>query len=177
MEIAIWNNQEFEQHVKAKNYPTWQHSNGHKYFLGFNFIGPRFVEQRPAFDKGECTFKVPEVKTFINDRHIVALDNSDLIGVFSLMYGFYNYSFVHYYPRILEVRKDKQNQGIATALVSRLEQPCFLHGQVLMVRAASYTADGRKYLKRIFDREITGKHFRFVDGSMTNLNDYSNQTL
>jgi hypothetical protein len=172
MEIDIWGNQQMKKHIEAKNYPTWKPSNGNLYFEGFKFVGPRFIELRPAFDKGQCTFETPTVDSFPEDRHIVALDNSDLIGVFSLMQGFYHYEFPHYYPRILEVKKDKQHCGVATALIRRLKEPCFLWGKVFIIRDNSYTADGLRYLKPRFDAEMHGTHFKFVDGTMTRLEDY-----
>jgi GNAT superfamily N-acetyltransferase len=169
--IEIWNNVELQQHLKEKEYETYVAKNRRTHFKGFQYFGPNF-STRPAFDGGKVTFKIPSIEDFTDDRTLVALEDSNIVGLFSLRYGFYNYTFQHYYPRILEVRDDKRNQGIATSLIKRLKEPCFLHGDVFMIRDSSFTSKGRKYLKDVFERELKDAPFRVVDGWFTHLEDY-----
>ena len=169
MEIEIWDNLQMQNYIDKKLVSTMAENHGQRYFRGFTFFGPDFIESRPAFDSGQCPFELQDLNSFKEDRHVVALEDSDLVGLFSLMFGFFHYEFPHYYRRIFEVREDKRDQKIATSLVRRLKEPCFLHGKVLMIRESSYTADGNKYLKKVIDRELKDAPFRVCDGWFNSL--------
>jgi hypothetical protein len=164
MEIEIWNNQQMQEHIDRKDYPVDRLPYMSEHFKGFTYFSPDFVEFR---------FKTEDsTKNSKKDRAVVALENTDLVGIFSFLWMKGEYDFEHYYPRFVDVTKDKRSQGIGTALVKRLNKPCFLWGKTLMVMEGSYTRDGNDYIKKVIERELTGEHFKIVNGMMTRLEDY-----
>jgi hypothetical protein len=168
-DIEIWSNEDFDRHVKSKGYPTYENHNRHTYFKGFEFLGPNFVYDRPDTERGH---EIPDFNPKDFDRQIVALDKSGIVGIFAFMYCKGDYDFWSYYPRFLEVREDKKRQGVATTLIRRLKEPCFMHGNILMIGRDSYTLDGNKYLKKIIERELDERYFRIVDGTFSKLEIY-----
>jgi hypothetical protein len=155
MEIDIWNNKQVQEHLDRKEYPVWHSFNGLDYISGFNYIHPNFIASRlKEFDNYEDS---------LQDRNIVALDDSGLVGMVAFMYQ--NKPAPHFFPKFLEVRSDYLHRGIATSLVKRIAEPCFLLGSALNLNDFYYTEDGRKYLKNIIDKEWFQGHFRVIDFS------------
>ncbi|MBP7708373.1 hypothetical protein KA107_01710 [Candidatus Pacearchaeota archaeon] len=168
MKIEIWDNRQLQAYLDEKKYPTVTKLNRDVRFKGFDLFGPSFFYHRSDTENrgGNHLTRYPE------DRHVVALSDSELVGLFSFMYGKASYDFWHYYPRMLDVREDNRNKKVATFLVRRLKEPCFLHGQVLMIQDSHYTSDGRNYLRKVIDRELSDVPFKVVDGWFTKLELY-----
>jgi hypothetical protein len=155
MEIDIWNNQQVQEHLNEKNYPTWHHACGQDYVVGFNYVTPNFIKSRlEAQDNYDNS---------LADRSVVCLEDKNLIGIFAFMH--FGKPASCFFPRFLEVRDDRLHRGVATALVKRLNDPCFLWGNVLSLNNSYYTEDGMKYLKKVMDRELFKGHFKIDSGA------------
>lgn len=164
MKIEIWDNRQVRAHLDEKNYPVKKLSGMSEVFKGFSYFSPEFIEMRLKTDESIVNSE--------KDKSIVALENTDLVGVFSFLWMKGYDSFYHYFPRFIDVRSDLRNKGIGTALVKRLNEPCFLWGETLKISALDYSSDGDKYIRKVIERELTGEHFKIFDVAKVGVEPY-----
>ncbi len=175
IEIDIWNNKQLETYISKEKRPSSRRGMGIHY-EGFEFFGPRMISNRKSSEmpypgnssltKMEIQYKISGINQDF-DRAIVALDRGEIIGIESFMWVKSEKSFWKYYPRFVDVRKDWKHNGVATALIQRLNEPCFMWGKMMVGSGNSYSPEGKKYFKKLIERKLRTDKFAIISNHLT----------
>lgn len=165
MEIEIWDNKKMKEWVSRTKHPIAH--DGRTYSL-FQYFGPHYSQIREV-PKGDSPLSAKMDRTIVaferKDLEFGVKNIEDMFGIFTFHFERKNCSHYYYTPGILEVRMDKWGQRIATRLIQRLNQPCFLWGRTLMIKPTDYTPDGQWLIKPIIERTLDGNLFNIMEGS------------
>ncbi|MCK5449523.1 hypothetical protein KAI32_01530 [Candidatus Pacearchaeota archaeon] len=169
IDIDIWDNNQIQKYINAKTRPT-EKTGENLHYKDLHFFGPNFVNEgykENNFYPSEKEISKLEIQNINGqansdyDRNIVAISNSEIIGISSFLWNKDHYKFWHYYMRFTSVKQSWKNIGVGTSLIKRFNEPCFMWNKIFMLPKI-YENEGRKYLLPMINKELCGEHFAII---------------
>ena len=168
--LEIWNNSDLKGYFLRELRPLRQDTNDAKY-VGFDFFGPVMFKRR-SFNRNDYSresdhsdLEKQDARYLTDheyDRSIVGLNTSqEVIGIAHYTWLKCN-NVWSYYPSFLDVRKDMWDKKVATNLIKRLNEPCFMWGKIFVGSGNSKTDLGEKYLSGRKEKYLRKDKFKMV---------------